>query len=288
MKQPKKVLACVDQSPYADYVADYSAWAAQKFGLPLELLHIIDRHQETATSDDHSGAIGFDAQENLLNRLTEDEGERTRATREQGRIFLNELKKRCERRDGISVDVRQRYGQLLETLDAQQRDVALYVLGRRGKSADQTQRDLGRHVESISRKIRRPILTVANAFSEPKSLLVAYDGKRMTRNCITMLAANPALTDLPVHVVMSGKQNGDADKHLEWASNTLSKSGFEVETAYSPGDPEQQIMRAIADREIDMLVMGAFSRSPLKSLFLGSKTNDLLRASRVPTVTVHL
>ena len=288
MKQPKKVLACVDQSPYADYVADYSAWAAQKFGLPLELLHIIDRHQETATSDDHSGAIGFDAQENLLNRLTEEEGERTRATREQGRIFLNELKKRCERRDGISVDVRQRYGQLLETLDAQQRDVALYVLGRRGKSADQTQRDLGRHVESISRKIRRPILTVANAFSEPKSLLVAYDGKRMTRNCITMLAANPALTDLPVHVVMSGKQNGDADRHLAWASNTLSKSGFEVETAYSPGDPEQQIMRAIADREIDMLVMGAYSRSPLKSLFLGSKTNDLLRASRVPTVTVHL
>ena len=288
MKQPKKVLACVDQSPYADYVADYSAWAAKKFALPLELLHIIDRHQETATSDDHSGAIGFDAQENLLNRLTEEEGERSRAIREQGRIFLNELKKRCEQRDGLSVDVRQRYGQLLEALDEQQGEVALYVLGRRGQSADQTQRDLGRHVESISRKIRRPILTVANAFSEPKSLLVAYDGKRMTRNCITMLAANPALTDLPVHVVMSGKQNGDADKHLEWASNTLSKSGFEVETAYSPGDPEQQIMQAIADREIDMLVMGAYSRSPLKSLFLGSKTNDLLRASRVPTVTVHL
>ena len=288
MKQPKKVLACVDQSPYADYVADYSAWAAKKFDLPLELLHIIDRHQETATSDDHSGAIGFDAQENLLNRLTEEEGERSRAIREQGRIFLNELKKRCEQRDGLSVDVRQRYGQLLDTLDEQPGDVALYGIGRRGQSADQTQRDLGRHVESISRKIRRPILTVANAFSEPKNLLVAYDGKRMTRNCITMLAANPALTDLPVHVVMSGKQNSESDKHLEWASHTLAKSGFEVETAYLPGDPEQQITQAIADREIDMLVMGAYSRSPLKSLFLGSKTNDLLRASRVPTVTVHL
>ena len=288
MKQPKKILACVDQSPYADYVADYSAWAANKFALPLELLHIIDRHQETATSYDHSGAIGFDAQENLLNRLTEEEGERSRAIREQGRIFLNELKKRCEQRDGLSVDVRQRYGQLLDTLDEQQGDVALYVLGRRGQSADQTQRDLGRHVESISRKIRRPILTVANAFSEPKSLLVAYDGKRMTRNCITLLAANPTLTDLPVHVVMSGKQSSEADKHLEWASSTLVKSGFEVETAYLPGDPEQQITQAIADREIDMLVMGAYSRSPLKSLFLGSKTNDLLRASRVPTVTVHL
>ena len=94
------MLACVDQSRYADFVADYSAWAAKRFALPLELLHIIDRHQETAISDDHSGAIGFDAQENLLNRLTEEEGERSRAIREQGRIFLNELKKRCEQRDG--------------------------------------------------------------------------------------------------------------------------------------------------------------------------------------------
>jgi len=288
MKHSKKVLACVDQSPYADFVADYSAWMAKKFALPLELLHIIDRHQETATSDDHSGAIGFDAQENLLNRLTEEEAERSRAIREQGRIFLNELKKRCERREGITVDVRQRYGQLLETLDEQQQDVALYVLGRRGKSAAHTQRDLGRHVESISRKIRRPILTVANEFSEPKSLLVAYDGKRMTRNCVSLIAGNPALADLPIHVVMSGKQNSEAERHLEWASSTLAKAGFTVDTAYVPGDPEQQITQAIAEREIDILVMGAYSRSPLQSLFLGSKTNDLLRASRVPTVTVHL
>lgn len=288
MKLPKKILACVDQSPYANYVADYSAWAAQKFSLPLELLHIIDRHQETASSDDRSGAIGFDAQENLLNRLAEEEGERTRETRERGRLFLNDLKKRCEQRERIAVDVRQRYGQLLETLDAQQQDVALYVLGRRGKSAAHTERDLGRHVESISRKIRRPILTVANAFSEPRSLLVAYDGKRMTRRCIRLIADNPALADLPVHVVMSGKQNNEAAKHLEWAEATLAEKGFRAETAYLPGDPEQKITRAIAEREIDMLVMGAYSRSPLKSLFFGSKTNDLLRASRVPTVTVHL
>ena len=288
MNQPKKILACVDQSPYADYVADYSAWAARRFSLPLELLHIIDRHPEIATSDDHSGAIGFDAQENLLNRLTEEEGQRSREIRERGRVFLNGLKQRCERAGTDDVDIRQRYGQLLDTLDEQQRDVALYVLGRRGRSAAHTQRDLGRHVERISRKIQRPILTVANEFSEPKSLLVAYDGKRMTRGCITLIAGNAALADLPVHVVMSGKQTNESEKQLQWATETLEGGGFSVETAYLPGDPEQQIMRALTDREIDVLVMGAYSRSPLRSLFLGSRTNDLLRASRVPTVTVHL
>ncbi|MDA8677373.1 universal stress protein [Luminiphilus sp.] len=288
MLKPRKILACVDQSPYADYVADYAAWAARKLVLPLELLHIIDRHQEISASTDHSGAIGVDAQENLLNQLTEEEGTRARQVRDRGRVFLNGLRQRCEVNETISVDTRQRYGQLLSTLEEQQQDVALYVLGRRGESAAHTRRDLGRHVEMISRQVRRPILTVAGEFIEPRRALIAYDGKRMTRRCVELIAKNPALNDIPVHVIMSGKRATDADKHLQWAKNTLNTAGFTVETAYLPGDPEQEITRAIGEREADLLVMGAYSRSPLRSLILGSRTNDLLRASQVPTVTIHL
>ncbi|MEM8942781.1 MAG: universal stress protein, partial [Pseudomonadota bacterium] len=39
---PEKVLACVDQSSYADHVADYASWAAIRIGTSLEFLHIID------------------------------------------------------------------------------------------------------------------------------------------------------------------------------------------------------------------------------------------------------
>jgi nucleotide-binding universal stress UspA family protein len=224
----------------------------------------------------------------LLNQLTEEEGTRARQVRDRGRVFLNGLRQRCEVDETLSVDTRQRYGQLLSTLEEQQQDVALYVLGRRGESAAHTRRDLGRHVEMISRQVRRPILTVAGEFIEPRSALIAYDGKRMTRRCVELIAKNPALNDIPVHVIMSGKRATDADKHLQWAKNTLNTAGFTVETAYLPGDPEQEITRAIGERQADLLVMGAYSRSPLRSLILGSRTNDLLRASQVPTVTIHL
>ena len=40
-------------------------------------------------------------------------------------------------------------------------------------------------------------------------------------------------------------------------------------------------------QSIDLLVMGAYSHSPLRSLFLGSKTTDLLRAVRVPTLLLR-
>ena len=70
-KQDKKVLACVDQSHFADTVADYAAWAARRMDAPLELLHVIDRHLERGSGEDHSGAIGFNAQAHLLHELSD-------------------------------------------------------------------------------------------------------------------------------------------------------------------------------------------------------------------------
>ena len=37
-QQDNKVLACVDQSPYADHVTDYAAWAARRIGGPAAQL----------------------------------------------------------------------------------------------------------------------------------------------------------------------------------------------------------------------------------------------------------
>ena len=87
MRREKKVLACVDKSDYAAHVADYAAWAAARLSAPIELLHVIDRHPEIAADVDRSGSIGVDAQENLLERLSQEEGERSKVIREQGRVF---------------------------------------------------------------------------------------------------------------------------------------------------------------------------------------------------------
>ncbi|MEZ5738133.1 MAG: universal stress protein [Burkholderiaceae bacterium] len=91
----RKVLACVDQSRHAEYVADYAAWAARRLGAPLEFLHVIDRHPEVSSGADHSGAIGIDAQELLLSELTREESVRSKAAREAGRVFLNGLRERA-------------------------------------------------------------------------------------------------------------------------------------------------------------------------------------------------
>ena len=131
-KNRLKVLACVDQSRFADYVADYASWAAQRLNTSLELLHVIDRQPETSSASDRSGAIGLDAQENLLSALSDQDELQSKTAREQGRIFLNRLRERTLAAGVELVDTRQRHGRLESSLMDLEAEVGLFVLGRRG------------------------------------------------------------------------------------------------------------------------------------------------------------
>mgnify|MGYP001547374288 FL=1 len=287
MLETGKIMACVDQSHFADDVTDAAAWAAARLGAPMELLHVIDRHPERGSGEDHSGAIGIDAQESLLTQLSESEADRSRALREQGRKFLHRLRERAREKGLAHVDMRQRYGQLEETLLEQQAGVGLVVLGRRGESAESTGRDLGRNVERVVRALSQPILAVTEGFVPPERLLIAFDGSAVTRRGVELVAQSPLFAGLAVTVLTSGKPARDAEKKLEWAERTLTDSGLPCAAILKPGDPEANIAQAIRERDIQLLVMGAFGHSPLRSMLLGSRTAELLRASRIPTLMLR-
>ncbi|TVQ33585.1 MAG: universal stress protein, partial [Wenzhouxiangella sp.] len=272
---------------FADFVADYAAWAALRLALPLEFLHIIDRHDDTPSVRDRSGALGIDTREALLNELSEVDEARSRSAREQGRLFLTRLRERARTAGVESPDIRQRHGELLQTLQEQQAQVELFVLGRRGESAEITQRDLGRHVESMVRSLDKPILTVTQEFREPRRVLIAFDGSAVTRKGVQMVAEGSLFTGLPIHVLMSGKPRSDVERQLQWAREALERGGFEAQVEMIPGDPEIVIARTIVERDIDMLVMGAYGHSPIRTLLFGSKTADLLRSASIPTLLMR-
>jgi len=287
MGPENKVLACVDQSHFAEYVADYAVWAAGRLEAPLEFLHILDRHPEVARGIDHSGAIGMDAQEHLLSALSDEDETRSRSAREQGRKFLNGLRERAIAGGIAAPDVRQRHGELEETLVEQQVGVRLFVLGRRGESAETTQRDLGRNVERVVRALRKPILAVTEGFQEPRRVMIAFDGGIVTRRGVELVAGSPLFRGLPIHLLMSGKESQEAKKQLAWAKATLEQAGFECPAMHVPGDAESIIAKTVRDQDIDLLIMGAYAHSPMRSLLFGSKTSDLLRSSRIPTLLLR-
>ncbi len=287
VESKNKVLACVDQSGFAVNVADYAAWAAMRMEAPLEFLHILDRADDDRGVQDRSGAIGMDAQENLLGQLSDKDEAFSKAAREQGRVFLNRLRERAIAAGVASPDVRQRHGGLVETLAEQQDDTRMIVLGRRGAAAETTQRDLGRNVERVVRALKRPILAVTEDFKAPERVLFAFDGTAVTRQGVDMVTNSPLFKGLPVHILMSGKPRPDGERRLQAAQEKLQLAGLDVHAVFLSGDPEAVIARYIADHGMDMLIMGAYTHSPLRNLIFGSKTTDLLRSAKVPTLLLR-
>ncbi len=282
-----KVMACVDQSDYAKVVTQYAAWAAVRMQAPLELLNVIDVHDTPTQSTDHSGAIGLDEQEALLKQLSDDDRAKAQQARQTGRAFLAELRQIALAQGMSEVDTRQRNGSLHDTLSEQSEHVRLVVMGRRGQSATLTQKDLGRHVEHMVRAVHKPILTVTDAFTPPTRAVFAFDGSSVTRKGIETIATSPLLQGLPIHLQMCGAPSKDRTAQLDAAAAKLQEAGFEVTTHLQDGDPETVIGKAIADHRADLLIMGAYTHSPLRSLFFGSNTNALLRASRVATLLLR-
>ncbi|MEL0081566.1 MAG: universal stress protein, partial [Gammaproteobacteria bacterium] len=135
--------------------------------------------------------------------------------------------------------------------------------------------------------LHRPILTTTDDYKIPERILVAFDGGITTRRGIERIATSPLFAGMPIHILMSGKPGGDANKQLEWASTRLRAAGFEPTTALVPGDAERIIADAVVEMQIDILVMGAYNHSPLRSALFGSKTSDLLRSSKSPTLLLR-
>ena len=74
---------------------------------------------------------------------------------------------------------------------------------------------------------------------------------------------------------------------VETIIHTLEAAGFEATSSLIPGDAETVIAKIVHAQSIDLLIMGAFGHSPLRSLLFGSKTADLLRFSTIPTLLLR-
>ena len=287
MNNEPKILACVDATPAADGVAAYAAWAAVRLQAPLEFLHVLDRHAPVSSPQDHSGAIGLNAQEKLLTQLSTADELRTRAAREAGRLFLNRLRDRALAAGAATVDTRLRHGDVEETLAEQQAGTRLFVLGRAGASSSTGSAELGKHLEWVVRSVNLPVLVAAPLYAEPSRVLFAFDGSSITRRGVAMLAASPLLKGLPIHLMMSGVARAHAQAQLASAVQTLTDAGLPVTSALVPGQPQEVIAAALKDQAFNLLVMGAYSHSPLRNLFVGSKTSELLKTARVATLLLR-
>lgn len=280
------VMACIDGSPSASAVCDYAAWASERLRAPLTLLHVLDHHQYPVKRD-LSGNIGLGSREHLLDALASLDEKRAKLALEQGRHMLDAAKDRIAGQGGEAPALRQRHGDLVETLASLETDIRLLVMGRKGETSKAATRHIGSHIESVIRTLHRPILITPERFSQPQSVMLAFDGSATTCKGVNALANSPLFESLPVHVVAVGADTGELRKQLEWAQQSLSAPGREVQIAACSGDVESALHAYQAKHNIDMLVMGAYGHSRIRQFLIGSTTTNLLRTSNSPLLILR-
>src|SRR5690554_5640244 len=195
------VVACIDGSKATPVVCDYAAWANQQLQAPLILLHVLDENRYPVASD-MTGNIGLGSREILMSELAELDAQRNKLALQQGHHMLEAAQARIRKAGTEQVTMRQRHGDLADTLLSLENDTRLFVMGIHGvdnSNLEAANRHIGSHLVTVIRSVHRPILLTPNQFKPPTSVLIAFDGSKTTQTGIEMVAKSPLFKGLPIH-----------------------------------------------------------------------------------------
>ncbi|MEO8248990.1 MAG: universal stress protein [Burkholderiales bacterium] len=284
-----KVYACIDGTATSAAVIDWAAWSSQRLAVPLELLHVLERHPEQPKVTDYSGAIGLDTQASLLEELSSLDEKRGKLAQEAGRLLLAGARKRAVAAGAIQVDARLRHGELVDTVAEMEPDARLFVLGHHAPGARSAGPHLDHRVEQVIRSVKRPVLVVTSdgLFEPPERFVLAWDGSPTARSAAERVANSPLLKGQSAVVVTAGHQEAEARDLMTEAERMLAAAGFAVETAFVQGEPEIVLPDFIKRQGAGLLVMGAYGHSRLRSLIMGSTTTAMLRLCEVPVLILR-
>ncbi len=277
-----RIIALVDGSVYSESVCDHAAFLATRSEAEILLLHVIGRR--TARPEDLSGSIGLGARTKLMRELAELDEKQARLALKRGRAILEDGKARLHRAGVARVGTVLRHGDLVEELTALEKDADLVVIGKRGEATDFARLHLGSNLERVVRASARPVLVAARAFRPVSDFLVAFDGGQTIVGALEWIAGNPVFRGSGCRLLMVGSDTPETREAIEGAAALLRGAGFDVACQIEAGQPERVICEQARTHGIDLLVMGAYGHSRIRSLIIGSTTTALVQSCQLPVM----
>lgn len=283
-----KILAYIDASRYALSNCAHAAWAATKLHLPVELVHVLEKpSSDPSIAADRSGRLGIDTREALLREIVALDEARNRLEQETGRHLLAEAA--AEVRNAGVEDIRTRlvHGELVDHLRDHEREARIIVIGKRGEGEDHAEEHLGTNLERVIRASHRPMLIASQTFRPINRFLFAFDGGASAGNAVDRLVNSPLLRDVHGTLVTVGDNNAQNRDRLSDASSRLRAAGYAIDEVIRPGDPDEIIPDVVNNDDYDLLVMGAYGHSRIRTLLIGSTTTHLMRTSTKAIIVIR-
>ena len=273
-----RVIACIDSSPCINAIADAAAWIAQKTGRELVLLQVLDYYPASYHLGEISGVIGFESNAMLLKELAELEQKQSELALDYSNNLLNHISSLIQDKYHITPSKIQEKGDFLEQSFNALNETDIVLIGRIGERSAEKQKSLGSNVENFIRGAKCTVMTVGESFKPPTRFIFAYEDSPTCKEMMARVAKSDLLRQLQCHLLYVG----DHPEILNHPSEFLKDAGLDVVVEYRYGDVAENILDYQNQHQIQLIVLGAYSRSKVKQFFLGSITTNIFRNSPVP------
>ncbi|MBN8889950.1 MAG: universal stress protein [Cellulomonas sp.] len=279
-----KLMALIDGSIYAQSVCDHAAWAAQRIGASVDVLHVLGRRDVAMASTDFSGTLDAEVRDTLLAELASLDEQKSKLALRRGRLLLDEAKTRLTAAGVSDVATKLRHGDVIETVQEFEAGADLIVIGKRGEAADFAKLHLGSNLERVVRASHKPVLVASRAFRPITRFLIAFDGGTSAMKAVDYVARSPIFDGLDCRLLSADPDTPETRKRLDDAASVLRSTGYAVQADIVSGPADAAISRRVEADGIDLLVMGAYGHSRIRSLVIGSTTTEMIRSCKVPVV----
>lgn len=279
-----KLIAFMDGSVYAESVCDHTIWLATRMGASVDIIHVLGRR--VAHGDRNlSGNIGIGSSAALLTELAENDAVNARLAQKRGRAILQDAQTRIAAGGVTDIVTRLRNTRMVEAIEDYENDADVIVLGKRGEAADFEKLAVGTNVEKVVRASHKPILVTSRAFKPIEKVLVAFDGGPSVLKAIDHIAARGAqFAGLDFRLLSVGSETGEMRRKIDAATEKLRASGYRADAYFEAGEPDKVIGGQADAGEADLLVMGAYGHSRIRTMIIGSTTTEMIRSCKIPVM----
>ncbi len=273
----KSILLAVDGSAYTESILAHGIELAQRFSSRLMILTVADvRVFEWAS------AVGSDGFISIAPTGNYQEASRTLLDDKCDKILA-----KCRERladSGLEYSLEKGIGAPADLILEQSRLADLLVMGKQGEFARWDIKGLGVTVDAVSRLIAKPLLVAAMAYRPIRKILVGCDGSDHANRALQYAAHLAEAVQGTIGLLSVGEDSDLAAHNCDLANAYLRNYRVTVESATLTGHPDEVLVRYCAQKEYDLIAIGAYGHSRIREALLGSTTAHLLRQSTVPVL----
>jgi nucleotide-binding universal stress UspA family protein len=255
-----KLLVATDRSEFSEGAVREAIRFANKCSSRLFVMSVLETNPEYETI----GASAYQKEE------------------EEALKYLESVKKRAGQEGIANCEAALHYGEEPYKLiidEAHERSADMIIIGRRGRSGLMKVL-MGPVAAKVIGHASCKVLVVPRAAKiECRNLLVATDGSVHSVAAVSEaigIAKRCGSNIIVVSSVYSESELEEAEANVKNAVEMAQKEGIQVEALTPPGRSHDVIVETAGGRGVDLIIMGAYGKTGLKKLLMGSSTEKVI------------